>query len=127
MRETCLHIPADTKSTEIQAISTTKGHYKVHLLMFGTKVAPGIWQRYITITSDFPEVCVFEEHLDTLNKILSKIDEVGIHIKEEKCNFFQSCYLGHKIFVRGLEKIPEKMTVVIHARIPDNITNLFAI
>lgn len=57
--EAYLHMLKDIKSAEIQAILNLKGDYKVHPLMFGTKVAPSIWQGYNRKTfSDIPEACV---------------------------------------------------------------------
>lgn len=41
-----------------------------------------------------------------------------------KKNIFSINYLGHKISARGLEKALEKITAVINARVPENISEL---
>lgn len=38
----------DNDSAKIQTISTHKGCYAVNKLMFGTKIAPAEWQRFIS-------------------------------------------------------------------------------
>ncbi|XP_054283456.1 uncharacterized protein LOC129000518 [Macrosteles quadrilineatus] len=42
-----LHMPMDSESALLQTISTQKGLYKVNRLMFGVKVAPALWQRFM--------------------------------------------------------------------------------
>ena len=37
-----------------------------------------------------------KEHLETLEKVLSKLKEAHIHLKRDKCSFLQE-YLGYKI------------------------------
>ncbi|XP_074039503.1 uncharacterized protein [Leptinotarsa decemlineata] len=138
IREAYLHMPMDDNSAKIKAITTTKGDYTVNRLMFGTKVAPAIWQRYITRTlSDIPGVCVFlddikiqgssfHDHLQTLKKVLKRLQDVGLRVREDKCKFFESkiTYLGHTVSDKGLEKTPEKIQAIVNARIPTNTSEL---
>lgn len=42
-----LHMSKDHERSLIQTISTQKGLYKVNRLMFGIKLAPAVWQRFI--------------------------------------------------------------------------------
>ncbi|XP_041972802.1 uncharacterized protein K02A2.6-like isoform X2 [Aricia agestis] len=52
-----LHMKTDAATSEMQAISTCQGTYKVKRLMFGVKIAPNIWQRYMDQTlQGLPEV-----------------------------------------------------------------------
>ncbi|XP_045503822.1 uncharacterized protein LOC123700608 [Colias croceus] len=45
-----LHMKTNDDTAEMQAISTCKGTYKVRRLMFGVKIAPNVWQRYMDQT-----------------------------------------------------------------------------
>lgn len=42
-----LHMKTTEETAEMQAISTSKGTYRVTRLMFGVKIAPNLWQRYM--------------------------------------------------------------------------------
>ena len=45
-----------------------------------------------------------EEHLRTLDKVLQILENVGMHLKKEKCVFMVPSveYLGHRISKEGL-------------------------
>lgn len=45
-----LHLEMANESADIRTFSTNKGQYRVNRLMFGVKVAPGIWQQIMDKT-----------------------------------------------------------------------------
>ena len=73
----------------------------------------------ITGTSD-------EEHLATLDKVLSHLEEVGLRLKCNKCAFMLPSveYLGHKISAEGLQPTGEKVQAVNEAPPPNNVSQL---
>ena len=50
-----------------------------------------------------------DEHLHTLETVLSLLEKVGIRLKHNKCSFMLSAieYLGHKISAQGLQPTSE--------------------
>lgn len=55
------------------------------------------------------------------DKLLSRLQDVGLKIKPEKCNFFQDrvCYLGYIIDKEGLHTTPEKINAIKKAPAPN--------
>ncbi len=53
----------------------------------------------------------FEEMTDTLNQVLSRVEEAGLKIKLNKCQFASPKieYLGYIIIGDGIDKVPEKI------------------
>lgn len=53
----------------------------------------------------------WKSHNASLNKLLSRLQEYGFHIKLEKCRFYQTeiGYLGHIADPRGIRSDPEKL------------------
>eukprot|EP00731_Ephydatia_muelleri_P012378 Em0006g1272a len=67
-----------------------------------------------------------KEHLETLEKVLYKLKEAGIHLNKDKCFFLQESvvYLGYKIDKNGIHPLAEKVEAVKNAPEPKNITEL---
>jgi len=51
------------------------------------------------------------EHLQLLEQVLVRLDNTGLQVKKEKCEFFvpSVTYLGHKIDANGLHLLPEEV------------------
>lgn len=133
-----LSMEVDEASAMMQAVSTPKGVYKVNRLMFGTKVAPAIWQRFMSqLLEGIPGVSVFfddikvhgstiNEHMERLRAVFQKLLDANLRINKEKSQFCKSSirYLGHIIDKNGLSKTPEKIEAVLKAPRPKNISEL---
>ncbi|KAL3993537.1 DDB1- and CUL4-associated factor 15 [Sarotherodon galilaeus] len=67
-----------------------------------------------------------QTHLRTLEAVLSRLEDYGLHLKQEKCLFFQESveYLGHIIDVAGLHKSTEKVRAVMEAPAPADVSQL---
>ena len=65
-------------------------------------------------------------HLDNLAKVLAQLEEQGIWIKWEKCDFLQDSveYLGHVISSEGIRMIPTKVKAIVEAPYPQNVNEL---
>jgi len=68
------------------------------------------------------------EHLLNLDKVLSRIQEYGFHVRKEKCFFMQNSveYLGHIIYKNGILVSPKKVTAIAEMPQPANLTHLRA-
>ena len=83
-------IPLDEGSTACVTINTHKGLYRYTRLPFGVSSAPSIFQRTMeNLLQGLSHVCVYlddilvtgrseEEHLQTLESVLSRLEQVGL-------------------------------------------------
>ena len=67
-----------------------------------------------------------QEHLQNLQRVLSKLKEQGIKLKKEKCAFLQSSveYLGYVIDTKGVHTSPTKLEAIKKAPEPKNVSEL---
>lgn len=91
-----LHLPVDEETAKLQTITTHLGTFRVNRLMFGTKNAPSIWQRYIDqllghldgVTVFFDDIKIQganpDELLDRLDTVLQILEENGLKLNREK-------------------------------------------
>ncbi|XP_054259880.1 uncharacterized protein K02A2.6-like [Macrosteles quadrilineatus] len=96
-----LHLEMDAESAEIQTLSTHKGQYIVNRLMFGVKVAPGVWQKVMDgILQDLQGVqCFFDdiiiqgtsskELLERLKQVFERLRSQNLKLNRDKCKFFK--------------------------------------
>ena len=94
-----LQLPLDEDSKKFMSISTQKGLYRYNRLPFGVASAPAIFQCTMEgLLGDILNVYVYlddipvsgssrSEHLLTLEKVLSRLKQAGMRLKESKCRF----------------------------------------
>ena len=128
----------DEDSQNSIVVNTHKGLFKYRCLPFGVSSAPGIFQRVMdTILKDIPHVIVYlddilitgaaqQEHLQTLERVLSRLKEVGQLLNRRKCLFLQPSvtYLGYRIDAEGLHPTECKIQAINNAPRPQNLTEL---
>ncbi|XP_052753936.1 uncharacterized protein K02A2.6-like [Galleria mellonella] len=133
-----LHMKTDPTTAEMQAISTCKGTFKVNRLMFGVKVAPNQWQRYMDQTLQglpgtacfFDDIAIqgqtYIELLKRIQTIFQKLKECGLHLNKNKCQFLKKSitYLGHKINENGLHPTEEKVNDIKNSPRPTDVSTL---
>ncbi|KAL7843904.1 hypothetical protein SRHO_G00224430 [Serrasalmus rhombeus] len=112
----------EESSKKLLTISTQKGLFCFNRLPFGVASSPALFQKAMDqVLLGLPHThCYLDDilvsgpdkqtHLKTLDAVLSRLEEYGLHLKQEKCLFFQEPveYLGHIIDAAGLHKSPEK-------------------
>ena len=90
---------------------------------FGLAQAPAYFRRLINeVLAPFDFACGYlddtlifspdiETHLQHLESIFAQLQEVGLKLKTEKCNFIKAHiqYLGHIISREGITPVPEKL------------------
>lgn len=122
------------------AFCTPFGLYEFNRMPFGLCNAPSTFQRLMermfgsqhfqTLLLYLDDVIVFsssiDEHLERLDKVLSRLHQEGLKVKLEKCCFFKSevKYLGHVISNKGVSTDPEKIAVVADWARPRDISAL---
>jgi len=133
-----LQLALDEDSKKFVTISTQKGLYRYNRLPFGVASAPAIFQRTMEgLLGDIPNVHVYlddilvsgssrSEHLLTLEKVLSRLEQSGMRLKESKCKFMLPSveYLGHHISAQGIQPTEEKRRAIVNAPSPQDTTQL---
>ena len=129
--------PGDQHKT---AFVTPMGLFEYTRMPMGLTSAPATFQRLMQRTmSDFlfqfllvylDDLLVysktFEEHLQHLDKLLSRIIETGLKLRPDKCQFLRRevNYLGHTISAKGIGCDVSKVEAVRNWPTPTTITEL---
>lgn len=127
-------IPMSKEDQKKTAFSTPFGHYEYRRMPFGLKNAPATFQRLMnSILSKFiGKICVvymddilifsssLQEHINSLNKILRTLEEAGLKIQFDKCNFLkkETEYLGHILTRGGVKPNPKKIESIKELKLP---------
>ena len=119
-------IVLDDESKKVETLNIHKGLYQVNRLPFGVASAPSMFQRIMeSILQGLPDVSVYiddilvtgktpQEHLCKLDVVLTRLEEVGLRLKKEKCVFLLPVveYLSYKVSARGIQPMKEKIKAV---------------
>ncbi|XP_053395664.1 uncharacterized protein K02A2.6-like [Mercenaria mercenaria] len=138
LKNAYLQVEVDEDSKQYLTISTHKGLFRYNRLVFGIASAPAIFQRLIEqVVGDIPKVEVIlddmivtgqddNEHLETLEKVLSRLSEYGLKVNIEKCAFMNDkvVFCGHEITKDGLHKTTEKINAIKDAPPIKNVRDL---
>ena len=103
--------------------------------------APSILQRTMeTLLAGISHVSVYiddilvtgtsdDEHLQTLEQVLTRLESCGMRLKKSKCVFFAPSikYLSHSLTVESLAPTDEKVQAVNEAPAPQNVGQLQSI
>ena len=90
-----------------------------------------IFQRTLeSLLAGIPRMCTFlddilvtekprEEHVTNLRLVLKRLDQAGLKLNNQKCEFFNQSvvYMGHKIDRDGLHPTDEKVKAIRDAPI----------
>ncbi|KAJ8340547.1 hypothetical protein SKAU_G00351800 [Synaphobranchus kaupii] len=116
------------------------GFYQYERMPQGITGAPATFQRLMErAVSDMhllqvlvylDDIIVFgktlEEHEECLLKVLDRLEEVGLKVSIDKCQFCQPQvkYVGHIVSEFGIATDPEKVEVVTHWKRPTDLKSL---
>lgn len=67
-----------------------------------------------------------QEHLQNLDKVLSRLKTAGMQLKYDKCTFLLPAveYLDHKISAQGLQPTSDKVQAIRNAPAPTEVPQL---
>lgn len=136
-RDAYNQVPVDEETSKLLVISTHRGFFACNCLAFGVSSAPALFQRRMEETlRDIPGTSVYlddvlvtgrtdAEHLQNLRKVLQRIKESGLKLKQ-KCEFFKPSlvYLGHEINAAGLQPSRKNTEAIIEAPEPKDVSEL---
>ncbi|GFY29442.1 retrovirus-related Pol polyprotein from transposon 412 [Trichonephila clavipes] len=129
--------PEDREKT---AFTSGQGLWQFKVMPFGLCNAPATFERLMeTMLKGLTfEACLiylddviiggrtFEEHLQNIQKVLSKLRDANLKLNPSKCKFFQKevNYLGHIISAEGVRTDPEKVSAVKNWKRLENLREL---
>jgi hypothetical protein len=140
LKQAYLQMEVEESSKKYLTINTHKGLFQYNRLLFGIASAPAIWQRTIEqVLQGCKGVQVLlddmiitgsteEEHLENLRAVLSRLQERGLKVNPDKCEFMQSevTFCAHRIDATGIHMTDDKVDAVHMAPAPTNVTELRA-
>lgn len=135
-----MQIEVDEKSRDALTIATGFGLFTHKRLPEGIASSPMECQEILESVSrgiDNTEIYIDnvhctgktdEEHTEILQEIFCRLEEVGLRVNPEKCDFFKKELeiLGFLINRAGLKPAPSKVKVIHEARLPKNHKELEA-
>jgi len=124
----------DKESYKLTTFITPFGRYFCQRLPFGISSAPEIFQREMQkILVDLPgvvcqmdDILVFgkdqHEHDYCLKRVLERLQQQGVTLNVEKCEFSKSevRFLGHIVGNQGIKADPEKTRAIVNFPKPSN-------
>ena len=133
-----MQIPLDDETKKLTTINTHRGLFQYNRLPFGIASAPAIFQRTIeTVLQGIPDTSVYiddilvtgstpEQHMKNLDDVLTRLEEAGLRLKQEKCQFLlpEVEYLGHVLSANGLKPSQKNIRAILAAPTPENVTQL---
>ncbi len=133
-------LPMAPESREVMVFSTPNGHFEWTHMPFGLKGAPLTFQRTMNnIFTDMLEnsVYIYQDdiiiaskdmmsHMETLNSVLKRLQEVGLKWKLSKCEFLKPRikFLGHEVDEHGIHTVDDKIAAVAQFPQPKTVEHV---
>ena len=131
-------IPVSEEDKAKTAFITPFGLFEFNVMPFGLCNAPATFQRLMNEVLDdvigkfcfvyIDDVIVysknFQEHLEHLQEIFTKLMKYSLHLKISKCSLFQHeiKFLGHVVNNQGIQVDPDKVKAIKDFPAPENVT-----
>ena len=130
-------VEMDSESRPKTAFCSHSGLYEFNVMPFGLCNAPATFQRLMEAVLVglasivyLDDILVmgrtFEEHLDNLTQVLSRLKQAGLRLKPKKCHLAKRkvCYLGYVVSNEGISADPVKVEAVKSFTTPTDVRQL---
>jgi transposase InsO family protein len=128
------------EARKFTAFATHEGLWQYRRMPFGLKNAPACFQRIMDLVLAgllWEEVLVYiddiiifskewRSHLETLSKVLQRLEEAGLTLKLPKCHFARQelAFLGFRVSADGVRKDPAKVAAIGAMEVPTTAKQL---
>ena len=133
-------VEVDDESKPKTAFATHSGLYEFRRMPFGLANAPSTFQRlmHAVLRGLQYHICLvylddiiiysrsFDEHLENLNDVFSRLRSANVKLKPSKCSFARSSveYLGHVVSRDGIQPDPSKIAAVENFPVPQCVRDV---
>ena len=133
-----MEIEEDKPKTAFQV--GTLGFYEFHRMLFGLCNASATFQRLMEMCMGdmnlrdclvyLDDIIIFfstfEERIDGLTAVFSRLQEHNLKLKASKCEFMMSqvTYLGHIVSQEGIQTDPKKTSAIRDWPVPQNMKDI---
>lgn len=133
-------VAMDEEDRHKTAFTTPFGIFEYNRMPMGMTNSPATFQRLMqTCLNDYifqillvylDDIIVysntFDEHIERLDRVFTRLREHGLKLKPEKCKFLQHkvTYVGHQISSDGITTDPEKTRAVSEWKPPTTVKEL---
>lgn len=131
-------IPLSPESIPLTTFITPFGRFCFHRLPFGITSAPEHFQRRMSelVGDKDGVVCLIddilihgqtqEEHDKRLSEVLRKLQEAGLTLNKEKCEFSKTrvSFLGHIVDESGVRADPDKIQAIQNISAPTSVSEV---
>nr|CAD2180044.1 unnamed protein product [Meloidogyne enterolobii] len=138
LRDAYLQMELDEESKKLCAINTHRGLFQCQRLPFGVKSAPSIFQHLIDqlisgisgVFGYLDDIVIasktFKDHTKTLKLLLKRIQDYGLKLQLEKCDFLQErlLFLGHVVSPEGIKPDPGRSEAIRNMPAPHDKSTL---
>ena len=133
-------VEVDDESKPKTAFATHSGLYEFRRMPFGLANAPSTFQRlmHAVLRGLQYHICLvylddiiiysrsFDEHLENLNDVFSRLRSANVKLKPSKCSLARSSveYLGHVVSRDGIQPDPSKIAAVENFPVPQCVRDV---
>ena len=131
-------IPVAADDRPKTAVITPFGSYEFIRMPFGLCNAGQTFQRTMhTVLRNLPRVYVYiddvliasrnkQEHLDDLQEVFRRLQEHGLLIRPDKCDFGRDeiTFLGYNISSQGIQPLPDRVQAILEYPLPETAKKL---
>ena len=128
-------VPLEKESQPLTAFSTHNEHLEFTVMPFGLTSAPLTFVRLMqSVLGNIDNVFCYlddiiihsktiEEHLITLEKVLTALKDAGLKLKLKKCQFLRNEleFLGHRVTAEGIRMQQAKIEAIVQYPPPINV------
>ena len=132
------NIPIRKEDIEKTAVITPFGLFNHVNMPFGLKNAGATWQRFIdSVFRNWKNVYAYiddiliaskqeNSHVEDVRKVLRRLNDAGLRINPDKCQFWQKkvLFLGHEVTEKGIQPDHSKVESIIKFEKPKLVKDL---